>query len=159
MSSNKKILILPGDGIGVEVMNEVLNIIDWMAKNKSVSFDTSERLVGGAAYEQEGDSISDTTMEEALQADAVLFGAVGGPKWDDPYANVRPEDGILAIRKCMGLFANLRPVKVLPALANASPIKSELLSGVDMMIVRELIGGLYFDGQRNDGLRKQDAVV
>ena len=83
MMSNKKILILPGDGIGVEVMNEVLNIINWMTKNKSVSFDISERLVGGTAYDKEGNSISDTTMQEALDSDAVLFGAVGGPKWDN----------------------------------------------------------------------------
>ena len=83
MSSNKKILVLPGDGIGIEVMNEVLNLIDWMTKKKSVSFDISERLVGGSAYDEEGYSISDKTMDEALKADAVLFGAVGGPQWDN----------------------------------------------------------------------------
>ena len=91
MSSNKKILILPGDGIGREVMSEVLNIIDWMTKNKSVSFDISERFVGGTAYDKEGDSISDTTMQEALDSDAVLFGAVGGPKWDNVERHKRPE--------------------------------------------------------------------
>ena len=99
MPSNKKILILPGDGIGVEVMNEVLNIIDWMVKNKSVSFEVTERLVGGTAYDKEGDSISDTTMEEALKVDAVLFGAVGGPKWDNIEISNRPEAGLLRLRK------------------------------------------------------------
>ena len=104
MLSNKKILILPGDGIGVEVMNEVLNIIDWMAKNKSASFDISERLVGGSAYDKEGNSISDATMDEALQADAVLFGAVGGPKWDDVSRSKRPEAALLRLRKELDLW-------------------------------------------------------
>ena len=101
MISNKKILILPGDGIGVEVMNEVLNIINWMTKNKTVSFDVSERLVGGAAYDKEGDSISDATMQEALHSDAVLFGAVGGSKWDNVERHKRPEAALLKLRKEM----------------------------------------------------------
>ena len=105
MSSNKKILILPGDGIGEEIMSEVLNIIDWMTKNKSVSFDISERLVGGTAYDKEGDSISDATMQEALDSDAVLFGAVGGPKWDNVERNKRPEAALLRLRKEMDLFS------------------------------------------------------
>ena len=148
MSSNKKILILPGDGIGREVMSEVLNIIDWMTKNKSVSFDISERLVGGIAYDKEGDSISDTTMQEALDSDAVLFGAVGGPKWDNVERHKRPEAALLRLRKEMDLFANLRPAVVFDALAQASPLKLDLVRGLDILILRELTSGVYFGEPR-----------
>jgi len=148
MSSNKKILILPGDGIGKEVMAEVLNIINWMAKNKSVSFDISERLVGGTAYDKEGDSISDTTMQEALDSDAVLFGAVGGPKWDNVERHKRPEAALLRLRKEMDLFANLRPAVVFDALANSSSLKTELIKGLDILILRELTSGVYFGEPR-----------
>ena len=116
---NKKILVLPGDGIGNEVMNEVLHIMDWMAENKTLSFDVSERLVGGTAYDKEGDSISDSTMQEALDCDAVLFGAVGGSKWDDVDRNKRPEAALLRLRKELDLFANLRPAVVFDALADS----------------------------------------
>ena len=148
MSSNKKILILPGDGIGREVMSEVLNIIDWMTKNKSVSFDISERLVGGTAYDKEGDSISDTTMQEALDSDAVLFGAVGGPKWDNVERHKRPEAALLRLRKEMDLFANLRPAVVFDALADSSSLKTELIKGLDILILRELTSGVYFGKPR-----------
>ena len=148
MSSNKKILILPGDGIGREVMSEVLNIIDWMTKNKSVSFDISERLVGGTAYDKEGDSISDTTMQEALDSDAVLFGAVGGPKWDNVERHKRPEAALLRLRKEMDLFANLRPAVVFDALADSSSLKIELIKGLDILILRELTSGVYFGKPR-----------
>ena len=148
MSSNKKILILPGDGIGREVMSEVLNIINWMTKNKSVSFDISERLVGGIAYDKEGDSISDTTMQEALDSDAVLFGAVGGPKWDDVERHKRPEAALLRLRKEMDLFANLRPAVVFDALADSSSLKTELIKGLDILILRELTSGVYFGKPR-----------
>ena len=148
MSSNKKILILPGDGIGKEVMSEVLNIIDWMTKNQSVSFDISERLVGGTAYDEEGDSISDTTMQEALYSDAILFGAVGGPKWDDVERHKRPEAALLRLRKNLDLFANLRPAVVLDALADASSLKLDLVKGLDILIVRELTIGVYFGKPR-----------
>ena len=148
MSSNKKILILPGDGIGREVMSEVLNIIDWMTKNKSVSFDISERLVGGTAYDKEGDSISDTTMQEALNSDAVLFGAVGGPKWDNVERHKRPEAALLRLRKEMDLFANLRPAIVFDALADSSSLKTELIKGLDILILRELTSGVYFGKPR-----------
>ena len=104
--SNKKILVLPGDGIGVEVMNEVLNIINWMSKKKSISFDFNQRLVGGSAYDHEGDSISDNTMDEALNVDAVWFGAVGGSKWDNVDRSKRPEAALLRLRKELDLFAN-----------------------------------------------------
>ena len=113
--SNKKILVLPGDGIGNEVMAEALKIIDWLSKTRSMSFDISERLVGGTAYDKEGDSISDETMQEALDADAVLFGAVGGPQWDNVEREKRPEAALLRLRKELDLFANLRPAVVFDA--------------------------------------------
>ena len=148
MSSNKKILVLPGDGIGVEVMNEVLNIINWMTKNKSVSFDISERLVGGSAYDKEGDSISDNTMAEALNSDAVLFGAVGGPKWDNVERSKRPEAALLRLRKELDLFANLRPAVVFNALVNSSSLKLEVVQNLDILILRELTSGVYFGKPR-----------
>ena len=148
MPSNKKILVLPGDGIGVEVMNEVLNLIDWMAKNKSISFDITNRLVGGAAYDEEGDSISDSTMDEALKADAVLFGAVGGSKWDNVERSKRPEAALLRLRKELDLFANLRPAVVFDALANSSSLKIDVVKGLDILILRELTSGVYFGQPR-----------
>ncbi len=146
--SNKKILILPGDGIGNEVMAEVFKIIDWMEKNKSMSFDISERLVGGTAYDKEGDSISDATMQLALDSDAVLFGAVGGAKWDNVEREKRPEAALLRLRKDLDLFANLRPAVVLDALADASSLKVDLVKGLDILIVRELTSGVYFGQPR-----------
>ena len=146
--SNKKILILPGDGIGNEVMSEVIKIINWMEKTKSVSFDISERLVGGTAYDKEGDSISDDTMEMAINSDAVLFGAVGGSKWDNVEREKRPEAALLRIRKELDLFANLRPAVVLDALADASSLKLDLVKGLDILIVRELTSGVYFGQPR-----------
>ena len=146
--SNKKILVLPGDGIGVEVMQEVLNIINWMIKNKSISFDISERLVGGAAYDKEGDSISDSTMDEALNADAVLFGAVGGSNWDNVERAKRPEAALLRLRKELDLFANLRPAVVFDALVNSSSLKLDVVKGLDILILRELTSGVYFGQPR-----------
>jgi len=148
MPSNKKILILPGDGIGVEVMNEVLNLIDWMAKNKSISFDIINRLVGGAAYNQEGNSISDSTMDEALKADAVLFGAVGGDEWNNVERSKRPEAALLRLRKELDLFANLRPAVVFDALANSSSLKLDVVKNLDILILRELTSGVYFGQPR-----------
>ena len=145
---NKKILVLPGDGIGKEVMNEVLNIINWMAKNRSISFDISECLVGGSAYDQEGDSISDNTMDEALNADAILFGAVGGSKWDNVERAKRPEAALLRLRKELDLFANLRPAVVFDALANSSSLKLNIVKGLDILIIRELTSGVYFGKPR-----------
>ncbi len=146
--SNKKILVLPGDGIGNEVMNEVLNIIDWLTKTSSITFDISERLVGGTAYDKEGDSISDDTMQEALSSDAVLFGAVGGPKWDNVEREKRPEAALLRLRKELDLFANLRPAVVFDALAASSPLKLNLVKGLDILILRELTSGVYFGKPR-----------
>jgi len=146
--SNKKLLVLPGDGIGNEVMQEVFNIINWLSKTKLISFDISERLVGGSAYDKEGDSISDSTMQEALDSDAVLFGAVGGPKWDNVKRNKRPEAALLRLRKELDLFANLRPAVVFDALAEASPLKLDLVKGLDILILRELTSGVYFGKPR-----------
>ena len=148
MLNNKKILVLPGDGIGLEVMNEVLKIINWMSKNRSISFDISERLVGGTAYDHEGDSISDATMDEAINSDAVLFGAVGGSKWDNIERSKRPEAALLKLRKELDLFANLRPAVVFDALANSSSLKLDVVKGLDILILRELTSGVYFGQPR-----------
>jgi 3-isopropylmalate dehydrogenase len=138
-----KLLLLPGDGIGPEVMREVEKIVGWFRK-RGLGFETETDLVGGAAYDAHGAAISDAAMGLAQQADAVLFGAVGGAKWDTvPYA-VRPEAGLLRLRKDLGLFANLRPAICYPALADASSLKREVVEGLDIMIVRELTGGVYF---------------
>ncbi len=141
---NFRIAVLPGDGVGPEVTAEAVKVMEAVGRRFGHSFDISTGPVGGAAIDQLGTPLPDETMALCQDTDAVLFGAVGGPKWDDPKAKVRPEDGILAIRKGLGLFANLRPVKVYPALINSSPVKPEVLEGVDMMVVRELTGGLYF---------------
>tara|TARA_Y100000590_G_scaffold308691_1_gene348519 strand:- start:1835 stop:2950 length:1116 start_codon:yes stop_codon:yes gene_type:complete len=148
MKSNKKLLILAGDGIGPEVMEEVNKIINWVVKNKSISFDVSEKLVGGAAYDKEGDSISDETMQVAIESDAILFGAVGGPKWENVERDKRPEAALLRLRKEMDLFANLRPAIVFDALVESSSLKKELVEGLDILILRELTSGVYFGKPR-----------
>jgi 3-isopropylmalate dehydrogenase len=139
------LLLLPGDGIGVETMAEVERVIAFFNKSGTgLTFKTETDLVGGAAFDKHGVAISDEAMAKAQIADAVIFGAVGGPKWDGvPYA-VRPEAGLLRLRKDLGLFANLRPAICYPALADASSLKRELVEGLDIMIVRELTGGVYF---------------
>ena len=139
-----KLAVLPGDGIGSDVIAEAIRVLEAVGRRFGHDFELSEGAIGGNAIDSTGTALPDETQELCDQADAVLFGAVGGPKWDDPKAPVRPEDGILGIRRSMGLFANLRPVKVEPALANVSPIKRDRLEGVDMIVVRELTGGLYF---------------
>jgi 3-isopropylmalate dehydrogenase len=139
-----KLLLLPGDGIGPEVMGEVKRLIGWLNKEGIASFETEEGLVGGAAYDASKQSITDATMDVAKAADAVIFGAVGGPKWDAVPYEVRPEAGLLRLRKDLGLFANLRPAVCYPALADASSLKREAVEGLDIMIVRELTGGVYF---------------
>ena len=148
MAANKKILMLPGDGIGPEVMNEVRRVIDWMASTNRVSFDLSEDLMGGCAIDAYGTPLRDETVEAAKAADAVLLGAVGGPKWDNVDFDIRPEAGLLRIRKDLGLFANLRPAIVFDALADASSLKREIVSGLDILIIRELTGGIYFGEPR-----------
>ena len=140
----RNLLLLPGDGIGPEAMAEVRKIIAYMNAELGAGFTTDEGLVGGSAYDAHGAAISEGDMEKALAADAVLFGAVGGPKWDAVPYEVRPEAGLLRLRKDLKLFANLRPAICYPALANASSLKPELVEGLDILIVRELTGGVYF---------------
>lgn len=142
------ILILPGDGIGPEVMGEVRKIIDWFAANQGIEFDVSDGLVGGAAYDAHGVPLHDDTMAQAQDVDAVLLGAVGGPKYDDLDFSVKPERGLLRLRKEMDLYANLRPAQCFDALADFSSLKRDIVSGLDIMIVRELTSGSYFGEPR-----------
>jgi 3-isopropylmalate dehydrogenase len=140
----RTLFLLPGDGIGPEAMAEVRKLIDYLNDAKSAGFKIEEGLVGGSAYDVHGVAISDADMEKALAADAILFGAVGGPKWDGVVYEQRPEAGLLRLRKDLELFANLRPAICYPALAAASSLKHELVEGLDILIVRELTGGVYF---------------
>ena len=142
--STHKLLLLPGDGIGPEIMEEVKKILAWFNARGGTQFETETDLVGGAAYDAHGQAISDAAMDKAMAADAVLFGAVGGPKWDGVAYDVRPEAGLLRLRKDMQLFANLRPAICYPALADASSLKRDVIEGLDILIVRELTGGVYF---------------
>ncbi len=146
--STPSLLILPGDGIGPEVMAEVRKVIDWFGTNRGLAFDVSEDLVGGAAYDAHGAPLSDETMERAQAADAVLLGAVGGPKYDDLDFSVKPERGLLRLRKEMDLFSNLRPAQCFDALADFSSLKKDVVAGLDIMIVRELTSGVYFGEPR-----------
>ena len=159
VSANRRILVLAGDGIGPEVMREVERVMEWLAARRSFSFDVSAGLVGGASYDTHGTPLTDETMADALAADAVLFGAVGGPRWDDVARSARPEMGILRLRKEMDLYANLRPALVFDPLVEASTLKAEVIRGLDLMIVRELTGGIYFGEPRGvetlpDGTRR-----
>lgn len=146
--SNLSLLILPGDGIGPEVMTEVRKVIDWFGKNRGLKFDVSEDLVGGAAYDAHGTPLHDDTMAKAQEVDAVLLGAVGGPKYDDLDFSVKPERGLLRLRKEMDLFSNLRPAQCFDALADFSSLKRDIVAGLDIMIVRELTSGIYFGEPR-----------
>jgi 3-isopropylmalate dehydrogenase len=139
-----KLLLLPGDGIGPEVMAEVKRLIDWINAKGIAHFETEQGLVGGSAYDAHKVSITEDCMAKAKVADAVIFGSVGGPKWDSVPYDARPEAGLLRLRKELGLFANLRPAVCYPALADASSLKREVVEGLDIMIVRELTGGVYF---------------
>ena len=148
MAANKRLLLLPGDGIGPEVMTEVRHVIDWFDRKRAVRFDLSEDLVGGAALDRLGVPITDATIQRAKDADAVLFGAVGGPKYDALGFDKRPEISILALRRELGLFANLRPAVVFDPLVDASTLKAEVVRGLDIMFVRESTGGIYFGEPR-----------
>jgi 3-isopropylmalate dehydrogenase len=153
------VLLLPGDGIGPEVMAEVRRVMDWFAKRQGLSFETDEALVGGAAFDRHGTPLTDEVMARAEAADAVLFGAVGGPRYDDLPFEQKPERGLLRLRKELGLFANLRPAKVFDALVDSSSLKPELVRGLDIMILRELTGGIYYGEPRGietlpDGQRR-----
>jgi 3-isopropylmalate dehydrogenase len=138
------IVVLPGDGIGPEVTTEAVRVLQSLAKKRGHDFTFVERLMGGCSIDAHGVALTDTVLAECQRSSAVLLGAVGGPKWDDPKAKVRPEQGLLGLRKGLGVFANLRPVRVHPALIDASPLKAEKLQGVDILVIRELTGGLYF---------------
>ena len=144
----RKFLLLPGDGIGPEVVGEVKKIINWFNKNKSLDFEIEEELVGGASYEKHGTPITDEVFYKALESEAVILGAVGGPKWDDIEFSKKPERALLKLRKELKLFANLRPAICFKQLVDASTLKPEIVSGLDIMIVRELTGGIYFGEPR-----------
>jgi 3-isopropylmalate dehydrogenase len=139
-----ELVVLPGDGVGPEVTTEGIKVLEAAGKKSGHSFKLHYGLVGGVAIDKEGTALSDDTLKMCQEADAVLLGAVGGPKWDDPMAKVHPEDGLLDLRKGLGLFANLRPVKVSPVLVNSTNLKPDVIRGVDFVFVRELTGGLYF---------------
>ena len=139
-----RIALLPGDGIGGEVIGEAVRVLAAVGGRFDHSFEYTEDLVGGASIDAHGTALRDETLEMCREQDAVLFGAVGGPKWDDPRASVRPEQAILGLRKGLGLFANIRPVKMLPFLADSTPFKRETVEAIDMVVLRELTGGIYF---------------
>lgn len=147
MSNARGILFLPGDGIGPEIMAQVRRIIDWYGA-RGLPFEVEEDIVGGASYERCGTPLTDRTLEKAKTIGTVMFGAVGGPQWDDLPFHLKPEQGLLRLRKELGLFANLRPAMVFPALADASSLKRPLVEGLDIMILRELTGGVYFGEPR-----------
>ena len=138
------IAVLPGDGIGPEVAQEAVKALEHIGERYGHTFDLSYASVGGKAIDRYGTALPDEALQTARKADAVFFGAVGGPQWDDPRASVRPEDAILGLRRHLGLFANLRPVKVYPDLVHASPLRPEVLDNADLVVIRELTGGLYF---------------
>ena len=159
MSSNRKVLMLPGDGIGPEVMNETKKVIDWFDKRLQVGFDLDEDLVGGASYDVHKTPVTDEVVGKAMEADGVLFGAVGGPNYENLPFSEKPERGLLRLRKDLGLYANLRPAMVFDSLADASTLKKDVVSGLDIMILRELTGGIYFGEPRGietlpDGSKK-----
>jgi len=136
--------VLPGDGIGPEVTSEAIKVLQAIGKRFGHNFSLHYGLIGGVAIDEEGTALSPDTLKMCKGGDAVLLGAVGGPKWDNPQAKVRPEDGLLALRKGLGLFANLRPVKVFPMLIDSTNLKPEVIRGVDFIFIRELTGGLYY---------------
>jgi len=138
------LIVLPGDGVGPEVTAEGIKVLQAVGRRFGHNFNLQYGLVGGVAIDETGVALSQEALKMCRNADAVLLGAVGGPKWDDPRAKVHPEDGLLALRKGLGLFANLRPVKVFPVLVDSSNLKPEVIRGVDFIFVRELTGGLYF---------------
>jgi 3-isopropylmalate dehydrogenase len=148
------IVTLPGDGIGPEVMSAGQRALLEVAARFGHSFTFDEQLAGGAAIDATGSPLPEATTESLADCDAVLLGAVGGPKWSDPNAKVRPEQGLLQLRATLGVYANIRPVKVMPALVDASPLKAEVLEGVDMLVIRELTGGIYF----GDKTRSEDSA-
>ncbi len=156
---NVSLLLLPGDGIGPEAVAELSRIIDWFGNHRDINFNITTDELGGAAYDKYGTPLADATLETAKQVDAIVMGSVGGPKWDDVERHLRPEAGLLTLRKELDLFANLRPATCRAALASASSLREELVSGLDIMILRELTAGVYFGEPRGietmpDGRRR-----
>ena len=149
-----KILILPGDGIGVEIVAQALKVIDSLNVNHSMDMSLINGLIGGSAYDETGSPLPDETIKIAKECDSILLGAVGGPKWETLERDLRPERGLLGIRSKLELFSNLRPAILYPQLASASSLKNEIVSGLDLMIVRELVGGIYFGQPR--GVENRD---
>ena len=159
-----ELAVLPGDGVGPEVTSEAVKVLQAAGKRFGHDFDLHYGLVGGVAIDETGAALPETTLKMCRSSDAVLLGAVGGPKWDDPKARVHPEDGLLALRKGLGLFANLRPVKVFPVLVDSTNLKPKVIDGVDFVFVRELTGGLYFarpkrQWQTSRGRRATDSMT
>ncbi len=145
------ITLLPGDGVGPEIMQSAIQVLDWIASKHGHEFNYHQGLIGGIAIDKTGTSLPDETLRLAEQSDAILLAAVGGPKWDNPTASVRPEQGLLKIRKHFELFANLRPVKAYPVLTKFAPLRADLLQNVDILFVRELTGGAYFGERQEQG--------
>ena len=157
-----KIVLLPGDGVGPEVTGQARAVLEAVAKHGGHEFSFDSHLIGGIAIDETGDPLPPVTLAACKASDAIMLGAVGGPKWDDPNAKTRPEKGLLAIRKELGLFANLRPVRTYPELVDASPLKLDRIQGCNMLILRELTGGLYFGKQGREqtarGVRAFDTL-
>ena len=150
------ITLLPGDGIGPDVTHCALEVLETVAARYEHSFQYETQLIGGAAIDAEGDPLPPATIASCESADAVFLGAVGGPKWSDPNATIRPEQGLLKLRSILGVFANIRPVKIYSELVGASPLRPEILEGVDMLVVRELTGGIYFGKKTRDETSASD---
>ncbi|GIK34025.1 MAG: 3-isopropylmalate dehydrogenase [Gammaproteobacteria bacterium] len=148
--------VLPGDGIGPEVIDQALRVLDAIARRSGRHFELRQGLIGGAAIDATGKAFPEDTRRLALEADAVLLGAVGGPKWSDPAARERPEQGLLDLRAAMGVYANVRPVRTHPSLYDASPLRPERIRDVDILVIRELTGGIYFGAKQRDADRASD---
>src|SRR5690554_8047660 len=155
---SKKILIMPGDGIGPEIIAEAVKVLAAVKEKFNLAIETDEALVGGAAYDVHGDPLPEESLDKAKAADAILFGSIGGPKWDTIERDKRPERGLLRLRSSLGLFANLRPAILFPQLSSASSLKPEIVSGLDILIVRELTGGIYFGQPRGIRIENGERV-